>query len=287
MWNGNEATKMRQPDFPLSLLPERSIVKVGGPDAKPFLHNLLTADIEPMVEGDAVYGALLTPQGKILFDMFLFFDGHTFLIDCAKSQKQALLTRLNMYKLRANVLFGEGNDLEAGVSPRETIHALRYRDPRLKDMGWRIMVPESRLKHEPGYHAQRIELGLADSDADLGSGAYFPHEANLDQLNGVSFTKGCYVGQEVVSRMEHRGTARSRILPVMLNGDPPSDTSEIRSGDKMIGTLLSSAGRRALALIRLDRLGEATEPLLTNAVTVSVLKPRWARYDVLNAKGTA
>ena len=80
--------------------------------------------------------------------------------------------------------------------------------------------------------------------------------------------------------MEHRGTARSRILPVMLDGDPPSDTSEIRSGDKMIGTLLSSAGRRALALIRLDRLGEATEPLLTNAVTVSVLKPRWARYEV-------
>lgn len=271
----------------MSLLPERAIVKVGGPDAKPFLHNLLTADIEPMVEGDAAYGALLTPQGKILFDMFLFFDGHTFLIDCAKSQKQALLQRLTMYKLRANVLFGEGNDLEAGVSPKETIHALRYQDPRLEDLGWRIIVPESRLKHEPGYHAARIERGLADSDADLGSGGYFPHEANLDQLHGVSFEKGCYVGQEVVSRMEHRKTARNRILPVALDGDPPSAETEIRAGDKLIGTLLSSAGRRALALIRLDRLAEATEPLLTGAVTVTVLKPRWARFDVPNAKGIA
>ncbi len=287
MWNGNEATKMRQPDFPLSLLPERAIVKVGGPDAKPFLNNLLTADIEPMVEGDAAYGALLTPQGKILFDMFLFFDGHIFLIDCAKTQKQALLTRLNMYKLRADILFGEGNDLEAGVSSKETIHALRYRDPRLNDMGWRIIVPESRLKYEPGYHAARIAAGLADSDADLGSGQYFPHEANLDQLNGVNFSKGCYVGQEVVSRMEHRGLAKSRILPVMLDGDPPSKDSAIRSGDKLIGTLLSSAGRDALALIRLDRLAEATEPLLTGAVTVNVLKPRWAGFEVPNAKGDA
>lgn len=287
MWIGNEATKMRQPDFPLSLLPERSIIKVGGPDARSFLHNILTAEIESLVEGDAAYGALLTPQGKILFDMFVYFDGYTCLIDCAKSQKQALLARLAMYKLRAQVVLGEANDLESAVSPKETIHALRYRDPRLEDMGWRIIVPESKLKHEPGYHAARIEAGLADSDADLGSGEYFPHEANLDQLNGVSFTKGCYVGQEVVSRMEHRGTARSRILPVLLDREPPSSGSDIRSGDKVIGTLLSSAGKRALALIRLDRLAETTEPLLTGAVTVSVLKPRWARYEVPNAKGTA
>jgi folate-binding protein YgfZ len=138
-----------------------------------------------------------------------------------------------------------------------------------------------------GYDAARIALGLADTDADLGSGEFFPHEANLDQLGGVSFKKGCYVGQEVVSRMEHRGTARSRILPVALDAEAPPKGSDIRSGEKQVGTLLSSDGHHALALVRLDRLADASEPLLTGAVTITVLKPRWARYDVPGAKDTA
>jgi folate-binding protein YgfZ len=129
-------------------------------------------------------------------------------------------------------------------------------------------------------------LGLGDTDADLGAGEFFPHEANLDQLGGVSFEKGCYVGQEVVSRMEHRGMARSRILPVRLGGEAPAKGSDIRAGGKAIGTLLSSVGSAALALLRLDRLAEATEPLLTEGVSVKVLKPHWVRYDVPNAKAS-
>ena len=125
--------------------------------------------------------------------------------------------------------------------------------------------------------------GLADSAADLGSGEFFPHEANLDQLAGVNFKKGCYVGQEVVSRMEHRGLARSRILPVLLDGEAPPKGTDIRSGEKQIGTLLSSSGTRALALIRLDRLAEASAPLLAEGVTVKVLKPAWAKYDAPGA----
>ena len=287
MWLGSEATKMRQPEFSTSLLPGRAILKVAGPDARHFLHNLLTADIEALTAGDATYSALLTPQGKILSDVFVFFDGISYFLDCAREQKHDLLKRLGMYKLRASVTIGEAGDLEAAVAPEETIHALRYRDPRCADLGWRMIVPESRLEAKPGYDAARIALGLADTGADLGSGEFFPHEANLDQLGGISFSKGCYVGQEVVSRMEHRGLARSRILPVRLSGPAPSKGTDIRSGEKQVGQILSSAGRRGLALIRLDRLEESTEPLLTDAVTVTALKPRWAGYEVPKAEEMA
>jgi folate-binding protein YgfZ len=131
-----------------------------------------------------------------------------------------------------------------------------------------------------GYDAARIALGLADSDGDIGSGELFPHEANFDQLGAVSFTKGCYIGQEVVSRMEHRATARSRTLPVTFDGAAPARGAAIKSADKIIGSVLSSAGNAALALLRLDRMAEATQPLLTEAVRIHVHKPPWIKYDV-------
>ena len=134
-----------------------------------------------------------------------------------------------------------------------------------------------------GYVAACLRLGLAGSE-DLGSGETFPHEANFDQLGAVSFSKGCYVGQEVVSRMEHRGLARSRMLPVSLAGAAPPKGSGIRSGDKMVGTLVSARDDRALALLRLDRLAEASEPLLTEGVAVTVHKAYWMHYVVPGAK---
>jgi folate-binding protein YgfZ len=156
-----------------------------------------------------------------------------------------------------------------------------YRDPRSTDIGWRVIgAPEGEAE---GYDAARIAAGLADTSADLGSGEFFPHEANLDQLGGVNFRKGCYVGQEVVSRMEHRGLARSRILPVVLEGAAPLKGTDIRSGEKQVGTLLSSSGSSALALIRLDRLADATAPLMADGVTVTVLRPAWATYEVPGA----
>ncbi len=134
-------------------------------------------------------------------------------------------------------------------------------------MGWRRIVPVGELPQSDGYHFSRIAIGLADTDADLGSGEFFPHEANFDQIGAVSFTKGCYIGQEVVSRMEHRGTARARMLPVSCGGAAPPKGSDIRSGEKSIGTMLGSEGDIGLALIRLDRLAEATAPLLSEGVS--------------------
>ena len=279
MWIGNEATDMRDIDFRAGRLPGRSILSVQGPEAGHFLNNLLTSDIDHLAEGQAGYAALLTPQGKILFDMILLGQGDGYLIDCAASQRADLMKRLAMYKLRAKVEIAARDDLAVGVSPVEV--PASYRDPRSAAIGWRtIGTPQGEAE---GYDAARIAAGLADSEADLGSGEFFPHEANLDQLGGVNFRKGCYVGQEVVSRMEHRGLARSRILPVVLAGAAPPKGTDIRSGEKQVGTLLSSSGPNALALIRLDRLAEATAPLLADGVTVKVQKPGWAKYAVPGA----
>lgn len=279
MWIGNEATAMRDTDFRAGRLPGRAVISIRGPDAGHFLNSLLTADVEHLAEGEARYAALLTPQGKILFDMLVLRQGDGFLIDCAAGQRADLLKRLAMYRLRARVEIAARDDLAVGVSPKELPGA--YRDPRSPAIGWRMIgAPQDEAE---GHDAARIAAGLADSEADLGSGEFFPHEANLDQLGGVSFTKGCYVGQEVVSRMEHRGTARSRILPVTLDGAAPPKGTDIRAGEKQVGTLLSSSGRNALALIRLDRLGDAAAPLLADGVKVTVLKPAWARYDVPGA----
>jgi folate-binding protein YgfZ len=280
MWIGNEATAMRDMEFRAGRLAGRAVLAVTGPDAAHFLHNLLSADVEHLADGGAIYAALLSPQGKMLFDMLVLRRGEGFLIDCAAGQREALLKRLGLYKLRARVEITPRDDMAVGVSPEQIAHA--FPDPRTPALGWRV-IGEAPGDDAQGYDAARIAAGLADSEADLGSGEFFPHEANLDQLGGVSFKKGCYVGQEVVSRMEHRGTARSRILPVALASAAPPKGTEIRSGDKQIGTLLSGAGNHALALIRLDRLAEAAGPLTAGGVTLNVLKPGWARYDVPGA----
>lgn len=258
------------------------MLRVSGAEARHFLHNLLTADIAGLKPGSAAYGALLTPQGKILFDMFVFDAGDSFLIDCARAQAGELTKRLAFYRLRAKVDIAAANDLHVGASPDKPADGQSFADPRLSDMGWRFFTSAPAACAD-GYQAARLNLGLAESE-DIGSGETFPHEANLDQFGGVSFAKGCYVGQEVVSRMEHRGTARSRMLPISLSGSAPPKGSEIRRGDKVVGTLLSARGDRALALLRLDRLAETTEPLLTEGVVVTVHKPSWVRYDVPGAK---
>ena len=282
MWNGNEATVMTLADFGTQVLAERSVLRVTGPEARQFLHGLLTCDVEAMANGGACYGGLLTPQGKILFDMFVKDTAEALLIDCAASQKAELLKRLAMYKLRAKVMIAEANDLAVAVSGSEISGG--FPDPRTPTLGWRAFVLQDSVSAGTGYHAARIAAGVADTDADLGSGAFFPHEANFDQFGAVSFSKGCYIGQEVVSRMEHRGTARARMLPVACDGVAPPKGSDIRSGDKSIGTMLGSDGDIGLAQIRLDRLADAGAPLLSEGVSMTVQKPSFARYDVPNAK---
>lgn len=271
---------MANSSFLMQVRRERAVLSLEGAEAENFLHNLVTADILGLAEGEARYAALLTPQGKILFDFFVVKTAEGYLLDCADSQLEELTKRLMFYRLRAKVTITERKDLEVGVSPERPAGMTAYADPRTSLIGWRVIAEKGKLPTGTGYDAARIALGLADSGGDIGSGELFPHEANFDQLGAVSFTKGCYIGQEVVSRMEHRATARSRILPVTFEGAAPQRGAAIKSADKVIGTVLSSAGNAALALLRLDRMAEATQPLLTDAVRVRVHKPAWIKYDV-------
>lgn len=243
---------------------DRAVISIRGEGALAFLHNLLTCDVAGLALGQAAYGALLSPQGKILHDLFVFNAGQAVLLDCAGEQRAGLLQKLMLYKLRAKLEIVARDDLEVAVGTEG------YADPRNADLGHRFFAAAGSFKSGVGYDAARIALGLADSEQDIGSGVLFPHEANFDLIGGVSFSKGCYVGQEVVSRMQHRGTARSRILSVVCSPDAPTKGTEIRSGATLIGEVLSSVGMQALALIRTDRLAEATEPLLAGAISIQV-----------------
>ena len=263
---------MTNPNFPPQLRPDRAVIAISGEGALAFLHNLLTCDVAGLALGQAAYGALLSPQGKILHDIFVFNAGEHVLIDCALEQRDALLQKLMMYKLRAKLNITMRDDLEVAVGEEG------YVDPRNPTIGHRFFAAKGSFKTGDGYDAARIKLGLADSIEDIGTNSLFPHEANLDQFGGVNFTKGCYVGQEVVSRMQHRGTARSRILPI--SGQGLVKGSSITSADKTIGAILSTTSTNALALIRLDRLAESTAPLLSNTATIKVQKPDWIKYEV-------
>lgn len=280
---------MDQLTFPLTRLSGRTVLTVEGPEANHFLQGILSADIQSLQEGQATHTALLTPQGKILYDFFVLKSPDGFLLDCSRNQKDELLKRLTFYKLRAKVQIAEKPDCGVGVSLQEPQIGYCFADPREPRLGWRTLARLIDLPSgdESLWRKARIQLGLADTDEDIGTAELFPHEANLDQLGGVSFTKGCFVGQEVVARMQHRGTARKRILPVSLAGETNAYRGEIRAGNAEIGTVLSQDGLDALALIRLDRLAEAIaagDRLLTNGVEVHVKKPAWARFEVPEPK---
>lgn len=258
-------------------LTDRAVVSLAGETAGTFLQGLLTCDVGQLTQGGAAYGALLTPQGKILFDVFIHRHDAEWLIDCAATQRDELIAKLKFYRLRAKIDIAPRDDLAVHVGTEGGL------DPRFGEMGARFVAPSAAACDMRAYHARRIALGLADSVADLGPGEFYPHEANLDQLNGVSFTKGCYVGQEVVSRMEHRGSARSRILPISCDGEAPPKGTEIVAGTRPIGSMLSSAGRQALAILRLDRLKEALDEgrdPMTAGIALRAMKPVWARYVV-------
>jgi folate-binding protein YgfZ len=258
-----------------------------------FLQGLVTADILGLTAGESRWAALLTPQGKILFDFLVVEQGDDTLIDCARAQLEELKKRLAFYKLRAQVGIEPvpGMAVAAALPGTEIAvpSAIVFADPRLSDMGSRALLSHDHASALNGdardYRARRIVLGVPDTVEDIGSGALFPHEANLDQLGGVSFTKGCYVGQEVVSRMEHRGTARSRILPIAV-ARPLTKGGDITARGRTLGQVLSCEGMRALALIRLDRLAEALDggdPIIADDAAVTVLQPAWARFKVPGA----
>ncbi len=268
------ASTMTAP-FARQVLPNRALIRLAGENVLAFLNNIITADVEALAVGQMAYGALLSPQGKIQHEMFVSNEGDSILIDCARSQREDLMRKLVMYRLRAKIEIALDDSQMVAVSPSGE-GAI---DPRLPILGHRGLATDGNSAGD--YDACRISLGIPDGENDIGVNEHFPHETNLDLLNGLSFSKGCYVGQEVVSRMQHRGTARSRMLPVTCDEAAPPKGTAITSGEQQIGTILSSQSSRAMALVRLDRLAEAKAPLLSAGVRVHVHKPEWMTIDVI------
>lgn len=278
-----------------AFLPDRGVVKVSGEDARNFLSGLITSDITEIQPGLGQFGALLTPQGKITAD-FLVTEapqghGGGFLLEVPRALAKGLADKLGFYKLRAKVVV---EDLSAGLGVLAAWDGepaikpdLMFADPRHEALGWRILVPEelqrktaalvgAELVDSDAYEAHRIALGVPRGGLDFIYGDAFPHETNMDRLHGVDFDKGCYVGQEVVSRMQHRGTARTRIVKVMLDGPAPETGAAILAGDKAVGTMGSSAGGNGLALIRTDRAADALDagiPLTAGGLALRIADP--------------
>ena len=251
------------------VLDDRGFILVQGPDARGFLQGLVTCQMENVGPSQPAFAALLSPQGKILTDFFVIERPEGgFLLDVPGDQLAFLLNRLALYKLRAKVelsdqsaqwavlaLWGEKVDLQGA-----------FADPRAPAFGWRWIGPRAEVLARGGdeadvaaYEARRIAFALPKGGVDFAYGDAFPHEANMDRLHGLDFQKGCYVGQEVVSRVQHRGLARRRIVRVHFPDGAPQAGIEILAGDVEIGAMGSSVGPLGLALLRLDRVTEAME----------------------------
>jgi len=257
---------MQQPLF----LADRAIISVSDADAEHFLNGILTASTLGLGEEAFRYGALLTPQGKVIADALIMRRDDAILLDCAASAAPALVKRLTLMKLRAAVVIAQRDDLGVTVfdgapDPRSALAPRRRIDVR-------------RPGDDPApYHAVRIAAGLPEQGADFAGEDVFPADINMDLLGGVDFRKGCFVGQEVASRMKRRGTARRRTLKAsVVAGAQPG--TPVLAGDFEIGLLTSISGGAALARVRIDRLAEAEakgETLTAACAPVTFDHPDW------------
>jgi folate-binding protein YgfZ len=281
-----------------ALLEDRGVLRLAGADSRKFLQGLVTSNMDNVREGAAIHTGLLTPQGKILFDFFVTEDQGDLLIDIAREKAPELAKRLGFYKLRAVVEIAEEPTLAVaavwGGSASLPDGAIGYPDPRLPELGGRVILAAGTSVSDLGcttasqddYHTLRIGLGAPDGGRDYAFGEAFPHEALFDQLGGVDFAKGCFIGQEVVSRMEHRGTARRRIVPVEGAAPLPAPGASVEAAGIPIGTLGSVSGSKGLAMLRLDRAEEALArgtALTADGVPLTLRRPAFARFAIPTA----
>lgn len=269
----------------LCRLESRSLVDVTGPEASDFLDRMITQNTEAADGRTAAFGALLTAQGKIISDFLVVRqDNGGFLLDAPAAGAADLQKRLTMFKLRADVTIGASPLVVyagTGAPPDAGLVAL---DPRHPDLGWRLYVAKGSVAtnaDEAVWQAHRVALGIPEAGADLPLLDAFPHDLAMDSLHGIDFDKGCYVGQEVVSRMRYRGTARRRPVVLSAEADLPPAGAEILIGGRVAGHLGSASGTRGIAILRLDRVQDAqtaNETITVDGLPVSVALPAWADY---------
>ncbi len=281
--------------FAPSLLPDRGLIRLSGTDAASFLNGLVCQDVTSLAHGQAVFAALLSPQGKILYDFFILRQNESLWLDVAHTQVPALYQRLKMYQLRAKIQIEDMSmKAQVVVAPRpldQRAEVHWYCDPRLPDidgladMGYRAVCEASAAlegilpQENSAYAAHHVRMGVPRGGVDFAYGDAFPHDVNMDKLHGISFTKGCYIGQEVVSRMQHRSSIRKRILPICYKSHIclPIETP-IMAADQTVGVVKSGINGRSLALLRLDRVQEARAAgieLYAAQQSVRVCAPPW------------
>lgn len=273
----------------------RGVIAVSGADAHAFLQGLISNDMAKVAGGQAIYAALLTAQGKFLFDFFVVPSGEGVLLDCEGDRRAALLKKLKMYKLRADVtltdrsddiavtaLFGDG--LEALVAPAAAATpwgaGVVFHDPRDAAIGARLIHPRrpgpdlgaSAAADPAAYEARRVALALPDGARDIAVEKDGLLDVGFERLNGVDFAKGCYMGQEVTARMKYRGLVKKTLAPLTCDGPPPAPGSAVMAGAVEVGQVRSGVAGAALALLRQDRLAAAADadtPLIADGKPVS------------------
>ncbi|MEI5677497.1 MULTISPECIES: CAF17-like 4Fe-4S cluster assembly/insertion protein YgfZ [unclassified Mesorhizobium] len=283
--------------MPAVQLPDRIVISVSGPDAEHFLQNILTTDLDALSPEDAKPGALLTPQGKILFDFLVSRDGKGgLLLECRTEIADDFIRRLTLYKLRAKVEISKQEQLLVSVSwnpdsnasvsdssASQTDSTVRH-DRRFAEPAHVFRIygqTASAGDQRQAWQDFRLAYGIAESGPDYALSDAFPHDVLLDQTGGVGFGKGCYVGQEVVSRMHHRGTARRRALLVSADAPLPPGGTDIKAGGKTLGTLGSVSGTQGLAIVRIDRVKDAMDAgtaITAGEIAISLTIPDWAKF---------
>ena len=260
-------------------LSSRALIGLAGPDWRDFLHNLITQDVESLATGEIRFGALLNPQGRLLYDLFVVGREDGCWLDVAAAEREAILQRLTLYKLRAKVTIAADEAQVSALFPGGGAAPAEpgwFADPRRPELGWRgygAPAPaDATLADEAAYDAWRLSLGVP-GPADWGVEKTYPIEANFDLLGGVDFKKGCFVGQETTSRMKRRGTVKTRFLPLAFEGEPPAPGAEVLAGELRAGQVLSVGDGLAMASLRLDRI-EGAE-LTVEGRPVRVVRPDW------------
>jgi folate-binding protein YgfZ len=289
------------------LLADRGVLALHGGDVRPFLQGLISNDVAHVREDRAAYGALLTPQGKFLFDFFIVQDAGRLLLETEGARLGELQRRLLMYRLRSKVEIEDcsarfavaaliGDDLSGALglpdlpgAARPLDQGLVFVDPRLPRLGARALLPKEtacatlvalgfEAVERQAYERLRLTLGVPDGSRDLVVEKATLMESGFEELNGVDFAKGCFVGQELTARMKYRGLVRKRLLPVTFTGAPPPPGTVIRLGEREAGEMRSGIDGQGLALLRLEQVEKAKAeglPLLAGNTEILPVPPAW------------
>ncbi|TCH97457.1 folate-binding protein [Roseococcus sp. SYP-B2431] len=242
--------------MPVATLSDRAVLEVTSEDRLAFLQGLISNDVTAIPEGEALWAALLTPQGKWLADFFLLPRADRLLMDAEAAQAEMVMARLLRFRLRSKVAMArlEGFSVQAGWG--EPVPAGAVADPRLAGAGWRLVTdaPLPATASAANYDLHRLSLGLPDGSRDLQAEQSILLEAGFDELHGISWSKGCYMGQELTARTKYRGLVKRRLVPVEVEGPLPARGTPVTRGGAEVGEMRSGQGVRGMALLRLAAL---------------------------------